>query len=506
MKTRHQPPDSTERRGILVLALACLMVAGRAAADNGIVFTPSIGSDLLYSNNIQGSGIGAKPDVVFQLSPGVSFIEQSATSDINFQYAPTFNHFIMGNSTDRVDHSMISTGQVTPFTDYLRIDFSSYVTETGGSANSNNFQNSILVPGDDRVLLYLGTVVPHFTAHFGDIATLDAYYRLKSANTSDQSNNSNGPHPLSGNSLNQDGNIIISSGSAFGRIGAQLNLDHSVGTGSGQNNQMSTDADFIGLDYYFDHVFSVNGSIGYQRVHYDTSSNTAPFTSEGMTWSVGATATPNVDSSLSVSYGLRQGIYVPTIKIKYALGPLTTVSASYIVTIQNQLQATIDNLQFLAYDSRGNPIDSRTGLPFVAASSIFGTRNVLFRDKPATVAVAHQFVRSGLTISATYEKRQSITGVFAEDTAIGGLIEYSRDISPQLNCIIDVGYTDHRSKGLFPSGNEHARLISADFSLRYRLSETARIFIREDFLKKLSNISDFRFRTNQLIIGVNKDL
>jgi hypothetical protein len=506
MSTVHRPPDSTEPRRILALLLACLAVSGRAAAENGITFTPSIGGDLLYSDNIQGSGVGAKPDVIVQVSPGLNFVEQSATSDVNLQYSPTFNHFIMGNSSDRVDHSLISTGQFTPFTDFLRVDFNAYATETGGSPNNNTPRNDLLIPGEDRVLLYLGTVVPHFTARFGDIATFDAYYRLKSANTSDQSNNSSGPHPLSGNSLNQDADIVIGSGSAFGRTGVQLNLDHSIGTGSGQNNEMESDADFVGLQYHLDHVFSVNGSIGYQRIHYAASGTTAPFTNEGITWEIGATAAPNVDSLLSLAYGYRQGIYVPTIQIKYALGPLTNVSASYVVTIQNQLQATIDNLQYLAYDSHGSPIDSRTGLPFIATSSIFGTQNVLFRDKPLTLAIAHQFVRSGLTLSATYEKRQSITGLFAEDTAIGGLIEYSREITPALNCIIDVGYTDHRSKGVLPSGNERARLLNFDFSLRYRLSETATIFLREDFLRKLSNIPEFKFRTNQLIIGVNKDL
>jgi uncharacterized protein (PEP-CTERM system associated) len=487
------------------LGLAVALMAGPATADDTIRLTPSMTLQELYSSNILGSGDGAKPDIITQISPGLSIYEQSARSEFNFQYTPTFNHYELGNSQDRVDENLISAGKITPFTDYLEVNIEAYATETGGAANSTDVPGGTLVPTGNRVLVYLGAVEPHFTSHFGDMATVDAYYRLKSANSSDQGNTSNGPHALSTDSLNQDGQIVIGSSDSLGRVGAQLNLDHTVGSGSGANTQMNSDADFIGLQYHLNHEYSLNGTVGYQKIHYDASAGSAPFNNEGMTWTVGAQATPNQDSNVQISYGLKQGAYVPTVQVTYALGPRTSVSASYIVAIQNQLQSTIANLQYLAYDVNGRPIDSRTGLPFVAVNSGFGQQNTLFRDKPLNFSVSHQFVRSGITLSTTYEKRQSITGLFAEQSELGALIQFTRDLTPVMNCTAEAGYNDERSTGEFVNGGEHARIITLNFFLYYHLSEKGMIFASDTYLKKISNIPSASLQDNQAIIGLRKD-
>lgn len=476
-----------------------------AADDEANRITPGATVQQLYSSNVLGTGEGAKPDIVTQLSPNLTIIENSARTRLNFQYTPTFNHYDLGNSPDRIDQNLIASGRLTPFLDYLVIDVSAYATETGGSPNSVNSIANTLVPTNDRILFYLGTFEPHFATQFSDVATVDAYYRLKSANTSEQGGASSGPKPLSGNSLTHEAQLVIGSANSLGRMSAQLNLDHSQTTGTGQNNHEQTDADFIGLQYHVNHTYTLTGSIGYQRIHYDSTGSTAPFTSEGMTWSVGANYTPNPVSSASVSYGLRQGVYVPTIKIQYALGPRTTFSANYQVDIQNQLQSAVQDIRYLTFDAAGNPIDSRTGLPFVGLNSVFGTRNVLFRDKPLIVAISHQFTRSGLTFSATWERRQSITGFFAEDTAIGALLQYSREISPQTNCMIELGYTDHQTKGAVQNGAEHAQIINAGLALYYRLSDSTTLVLRETYVRKISSIPAFNLETNQAIIGLKKE-
>jgi uncharacterized protein (PEP-CTERM system associated) len=193
------------------------------------------------------------------------------------------------------------------------------------------------------------------------------------------------------------------------------------------------------------------------------------------------------------------------VQITYALGPRTQIAASYIVTIQNQLQSTTQNLQYLTYDVNGRPIDSRTGLPFVGFNSIFGEQNTLFRDKPANFSVTHEFVRSAFTVAVTYETRQSITGFFATETQAGGLIQFTHEISPNLHFTTLIGYNDERSQGEFFSGGEHARIINANIFINCDLSDTTKLFATETYLRKISNINGNSFQTNQAIVGLRKD-
>jgi hypothetical protein len=378
------------------------------------------------------------------------------------------------------------------------------MNETGGRENSTDFAGTF-VPSNDRVLLYLGSIAPHLMFRFGDTATFDAYYRLRSANTSDEGSDAGHAGSLSSNSLNQQVQVIVGTGERFGQVGAQINLNYSVGTGSGQNNQSTNNNDFVSGQYHFNHAFSVNGSIGYQKVHYDASQGASPYNSEGMTWNIGGSYTPNPFSQASASFGLQQGAYVPTVQIMYAFGPRTTFAATYLVQVMNQLQSTLENLQYLAFNQFGQEIDKRTGLPFISNNSLFGEENVLFRDKPLIVALTHQFVRSAVTISATYEERESVTGLPTRDTAIGGSIQFSRDLTPLMVLTADAGFTDHQAKGEIVGGAEHAQIINADITLTYKLSETANFSIRESFVRKNSNVLQSGFSTEQVLVGLSKE-
>ena len=476
---------------------------GDARADRWQVI-PSVTFQELYTSNTQGTA-DETADVVTQVAPGISINEDGPRSNLVFSYTPTYNHYNFGTSPDRVDQSLNGTGKITPSENHLTIDYNAYANEFGGSANTNNQAGTLLVSSSDRVLYYAGTVVPHFTERFGDVATVDAYYRLKSSNTSDQSTHPTG-FSLSNDYLQNEGEVIIGSGDSFGRVSAQLDFDHSVSTGTGEVNGSTNDKDFLGVEYHFNYAYSLTGQIGYERIFYSATSTTAPFISEGMMWTVGFRIAPNPDSSLSVKYGLQEGIYVPTIQASYAVGPRTTVSLNYTVQVQNQLESALQNLQFLTYDQFGNPVDKRTGLPFNLINQTFGSQNVLFRDKPAQLTIVHQLERSAITLTLLYENRSSVTGPSSSDEALGASVGYGRQLTPLINGNMNFAYTDHSSTGLVISGGNHAQLINANASLVCTLSDTASVFVNGTFFKQISNDPALSSTTAQVIVGVRKAL
>jgi uncharacterized protein (PEP-CTERM system associated) len=501
--TRYCRPFQLIAGGVLFVgALPAFSI--RAWAD-GFKFTPSITLQELYTDNSGGGQNNSQSDVVTQISPGIAVNESGPWSTATINYSPTFNHYDFGTAPDRVDQNFNGVATITPFEDQLKIDISANASEQGATANSNNVSNSLLLASNNRVLYYVGDIIPHFTHHFGDVATLDAYYRLKSANVSDQSIHELPNTSLSSDSLQNDMEVIFGTGERFGQIGAQIDLDHGFGNGSGENTGSVNDKDFLGLQYHFNSLYAATGTIGYQRLHYDASLTTLPFTSEGLIWSVGARATPNPDSTLSVSYGFQEGVYIPTLKMTYSLGPRTIITANYLVQIENELESSLLNLQYLTYNALGQPIDSRTGLPFSLVNPSFGSQNVLFRDKAAQVTVVHQLERSAITLRVVYEKRSEVTGPVAGSAAETVDIGYSRAMSPNLNGSVDIGFTNSRASGVIANPYDRQNLVDLGFSLYWTLSETASVYLNGTFYKPVSNASTQQ-TTNQVVLGFRKAL
>jgi uncharacterized protein (PEP-CTERM system associated) len=491
------------RRAIIAGLLSSACAVRPVFADNWRI-TPSIGAQEIYDTNTQGAGVSSQPDLVTAITPSIAITGDTARSQINFNYAPVFNYYDLGTNPSRVDQNLNATGKIVPFLDYLSIDLTAYATQSGSTPNSFTGQTGALIPGDNLLLYYVGKVAPHFTAHYKDVATFDAYYRITSTNTSDEGSLNGVPTHQSNDSLGQEAQVIAGSANSLGKLNATLNFDHSFNSGTGENNNATNDADFLQLQYRINRDYSLIGSIGYQKTHYDATNLVAGYTNEGMTWNTSVRLTPNNIDSITLGYGLQQGTYSPTMQAQFTLGQRTLVSASYIVTVQNQLQSTLQNLQFLTYNQAGQPIDSRTGLPYVGVNSIFGSQNVLFRDKPLLVTVSQQFVRSTASLSLSYDTRSSVSGLAAQDTAWGISVSYSRDLTPIIQATANFGFTDHVSSGAIATGAEHAQIYNAGFSLTYTLNENTSMTLSDYYFNEISDIPANSSMTNQLLIGLRR--
>ena len=425
---------------VLALSVAGLSIGGPAFAQaqkpttpdvignqTGIQLSPSMGLSELFTDNTTGTSPG-QPQLVTQISPGISISGETPHAKIDLNFIPTFVHFDNGGSPDRVDQNFNTNGLIKPL-DNLTINFQGFANQANAGGNASN-QQGILVPTNNRILYYIGNIAPHYHAEYGDLATFDITYSINSTNTSVEGTQVPGLGINSTDTLGRNLLVSVGSSEAFGKLHVGADFSNTENTGSGMNTASTTGVYTVSLSYHVNRTYAFSGSIGYQSINYPANGMTAAYNSEGVTWTLGLTITPNELSNIVIGYGKQQGAYNPSVQAGFELGPRTNVSASYLVSVQNQLTASLQNLQFLTYDKFGNPIDSRTGLPFAAVNQSFGSQNVLFRDKPALVSISHQFTRSAVTLTGQYEVRNSLTGVSQQSQVLGATINYSRQFSP----------------------------------------------------------------------------
>jgi uncharacterized protein (PEP-CTERM system associated) len=502
-------------RPALILGLTSLSISGLAFAQlqpqgqtqdtggpTGIQVSPSVGVNQLYTDNQTGTG-GSQPVFVTQITPGISVTGETARTKINLNYLPTFNHFDNGGSKDRIDQNLNTNAEIDPIPDALSVKFQGYANTADASGNASN-QQGILVPTNNRILYYIGNVAPRYQQNFRDIATLEVNYSVNSTNTSVDGVKLPGLGINSTNSLGQNALVSIGSAESFGRLGLRADFSHNTNSGSGMNTESTSGVDTITVSYHLNRNLYVSGSLGYQSINYPaTGADNPGYRSDGVTWTLGVTITPNALSTIAIGYGKQQGSYSPSIQVGYALGPRTNISASYLVTVQNQLTATLQNLKYLTYDQFGNPIDSRTGLPFSAVNQTFGSQNILFRDKPALVSISHQFTRSAVTLTGQYEVRNSLSGVQTNTEVLSGTINYSRQFSPLAQGNVSLGYTQAQTK-TFGAADNRARSFSLSGQLLYNLSDTTSINVVENLFRTINNDSQNNSLTQQLSIGLRK--
>jgi uncharacterized protein (PEP-CTERM system associated) len=476
-----------------------------SAADWRI--TPSITFQETFTDNADQTNADRRADGISQLIPALSITGDSPRGQLSFLYAPIFSAYLAEPGQDRIDQNLTGDGSVNIIDRLLTVDFNAFANQGSGSGSFGSIGAGGLVPLSDRTLDYGGTIAPHLRERFGDVATLDAFYRVSTSNTSGSDGIPGQFASLSDSLLQQEEQVIVGSGNSFGRLSAQLDLDHVGGSGSGQNNDFETDTDIAKVEYHITNAYALTGYAGFQHIHYQATAGYAGYDDQGPTWSAGVRATPNDFTTLALSYGRQSGGYNLEMHVKYDLTPRTYVTADYNVSVENQLQANLGNLQFPGLNSLGDPIGSHAGQAYgIGESQLFGEQNTLFRDKVATVSFVRQFTRSTLTVTGGSERRLPLSGGGSADNAWYGGVSYSRQLTPSLSGDAALDYSVHSYDGGGLAGQaQRDRLIDADASLTYSISPTLSANIRYSFFRRDSSLESFSATTNEITIGIRKE-
>jgi uncharacterized protein (PEP-CTERM system associated) len=492
------------------LGAAGIVWCGTASAADWRV-TPSVTLQEVVTDNAEQTGTNAHADAISQFIPSLNIVGESPRGQLSFSYAPIFSAYLNESGQDRVDQNLETDGSVNIVDRLLTVNFNAFANQGSGAGSFGSPGASGLVPLSDRTLNYGGTIAPHLQERFGDVATLDAFYRVSTSNTSGSDQVQTDFASSTGSLLQQDAQVIVGSGESFGRLSSQLSLDHVAGSGSGANNDFANDTDIAKFEYHFTNTYALTGYAGYQRIHYDATAGLAGYDNEGPTWSAGVKVTPNDYTTFELSYGRQSGGYSVESHIKYDLTPRTHISADYTVAVENQLQANLGNFQFSSFTPLGSPVGGSIGNPIGQGfpndgSQLFGSENTLFRDKVASISFVRQFTRSSLTVTARNERRLPLSGGGPADSAWYGNVDYTRELTPSLRGDVQLDYSVHSYDANGSTTQPQSdRLIDGQASLIYSISPTLSANVSYSYFRRISNLESFSTTTNEFTIGIRKD-
>jgi uncharacterized protein (PEP-CTERM system associated) len=160
----------------------------------------------------------------------LNIVGESPRGQLSFSYAPIFSAYLNESGQDRVDQNLETDGSVNIVDRLLTVNFNAFANQGSGAGSFGSPGASGLVPLSDRTLNYGGTIAPHLQERFGDVATLDAFYRVSTSNTSGSDQVQTDFASSTGSLLQQDAQVIVGSGESFGRLSSQLSLDHVAGS------------------------------------------------------------------------------------------------------------------------------------------------------------------------------------------------------------------------------------------------------------------------------------
>ena len=336
---------------------------------------------------------------------------------------------------------------------------------------------------------------------------------INSVTTATFSNN------FASNLLQQDAQAIVGSGDSFGRLITHLNLDHTDGSGSGINTSYQNDTDTVQGEYHIDFEYSVNGSIGYQRIHYDRSATSLGYNNEGLTWDLGFKAAPSETTNLAVSYGKQEGSYNANVQLNYDLAERTVITAFYTVAVQNQLQTAFNNLPAFSLTTQfGQTRSSKPNraFPVTLPTRPFGAaERTQFRDKKRRLTSRSRGSSRALPLRSpdTTKRRATARRRHRERRVFLGFprrpirrscrpaLQMGASISPATTTIVSLTSSLLNTFASLPSDT---RFISADATLNFQINETITANVVYSLFRRLSNVAGEAELTNEILIGIRK--
>jgi hypothetical protein len=403
--------------------------------------TASIGETLYDNVNYTHSDRTAAAET--RLIPGVSIsadtprlqgvMSASVEGDV---YTPT-------SYLDQLIANLYANGTGTIVPDRLFVDVQSIITQ-GSTVPGLGFVNPSLLPRTQQTQIYANTISPYLRQSFDGNVDTELRYRFGSTNFGGNTSvPSSALAPLSTNlasGILNEGTFTATTGQNFTRGMSRLTVDaqsfNSVSTN--RNTQFSS---FDDLQYQITPDIAALGRIGYQNIQY-------PFapaaTFAGPTWLVGGRLGLGGNYGyVSLEYGVQQGVYGFTGSALYQVTPTITVSANLTQGITSPAQFLQTSLASSTLSPNGAIIDQSTGLPAAFYSPGTGLTNGVYRQHLFNAQITDTIGPNSYGLYGYYINQASLTPpITAPTKSLGAYLSWTRDIRPDLNGSVSLGYSN----------------------------------------------------------------
>jgi uncharacterized protein (PEP-CTERM system associated) len=302
----------------------------------------------------------------------------------------------------------------------------------------------------------------------------------------------------------------LSSGPAFGRTNAGLDVSASQDSGSGVMSSAREDQAVANLGYAVTRSITVLTTFGYDSVHY---AGTPPYNYSGLEWSVGAHWIPNPDSSVTASYGSRQGVESAQLDASYALTARTRVYARYSEGVTTGLQQVLNAINGSSLDAAGNPVTAN-GTPVQITNGFYGVQNNLVRTSNTSVTVTTLRDRDAISVTFSYQQSHQLASASASastsassanSTGWYGTLSWQRNLWPDLNASAFVQWGTNQ--GTPGSVSENSNTLVFSLNVNYVVSRTVNAYAQyswthQTYAGSVSGVP--QLPTNLFVIGARK--
>jgi uncharacterized protein (PEP-CTERM system associated) len=489
------------------------------AVPHALTFTPSIGVQEMFTDNVFQVANPKRADAVTFITPTLALSGETSRLSTNLYYAPSAQIYANTSQQNQVAQNFGGQALVTVVPDTLFIDLRGSGSQQSANnstpqASGNQFTgNTPFLSNNNRIQDTTFSVSPYVTHRFGGDLTATAGY-VASYVSQQEGSNVNNQQSFINNPFNENfGNdttwtneeyATFTTGENFGRFNDSLRLDASQTTGSGvlDNARRTTAINYV--SYAIDRQFALLASGGYEDIKY---SGLPPIHINDEVWSGGVRWTPNPNSTVTVSYGHKDGFNSASLSLAYSLTARTRVFASYHEGLTSSAQELQDDLANSTVDQYGNTLDAISGAPLMIGDSLLGQQQNLYRLKEFTATLITALPRDTISLSVQQETRTIVSSAseFGQsafsDRGISAFLNWTHELTPIMSVSGNLGYATTTTETM-PSTTE--RSVTAGVQTAYAFSPSLTGNAQYYVTSNSVNVSQDNYVENVFLVGLRK--
>lgn len=384
------------------------------ASERIWTFAPALGISETYDSGTLVGGRYTK-DYITRVTPTLAVSADGQRIKGTFSYSPSFSYYAINGRQNGVAQNLNTNATATLVRELLFVDLRGYASTQpllGGQATANGAGGQ-----QNDVQTTSFSVTPYLQHRFGDTATL--YVGLTGAQNTVTSVTPKGTTAalggLNSKYMSKQERVALSSGPDFGRISASLEAMAIQYTGQGVYKGAHTETITASAGYALTRMVTLTAGIGHETIIYGPG---GPKAIDGMTWNGGVRLTPNVDSTITASYGRSQGSTSFAFDGTYAATQRIRIMARYSQGIGTGLQNLQNAVAGSAVGPAGIPVDRISGAP-VQLGNVLGQQSSVYRTTSASVNAVWQGDRDTITVGVEKTDRLQLSGGNAAATNLG---------------------------------------------------------------------------------------
>lgn len=502
-----------------------------APAGGGWTIVPRVTVQEMLTDNALQVGSPRSWDLATFVSPGITIAGDTSRAQLRLDYAPVLGLYSRNSSQNSLTQQLNATGQLIVVPEIAFIDVRALagvqsrnggiggLGTLGASAsapiNGGNFANptgnTLGLSKQNLVQTSSFSIAPYLQHRFGDYGTGRLGLSVNTARSSTFTGFTalpivnSGNNPLNQTTFAQTGRFTT--GEFLGRFQNVVDVYLSQLTSSGNGGLTTSNVNTSStrqtisnqLSYALTHAVTIFGSIGYENIQY---TNAFSQKIKGLTWNLGTTLLPNPDSSITLSYGRRDGANSLNADMRYAVTPRTVAGLTYASRLGTQLQNLSRQLGGAVVGSNGSLVDSQTGVPIFTGNNALPVAPGLYRFNTLTTNLTTTLDRDRIIISFTYATQTaSGTGTPSANSSSTktASIQWLHELQPDLSLSTYAAYT---LGGFNTSGNKPSYAASA--ALQYTFTDTLSGVLRYSYFDRSSVTPNLTMHQNLLILGITK--